>query len=277
MNHNSTLFRALEFYGTRFHHRGQWLVHQKLRDVLNVRVDRDLEVERAGLRWVLNPSDFMQSALFWLGEQDRWDVFHIKRLVVPGAVIFDVGANVGYYSLVIAAALNGNCETHAFEPNPETYDRLARHIELNGMGASVFAHRLALSDAIGSGKIVERDGNSGAASVETSGDGEVALTTLDAFCGARGLARIDFIKVDIEGLEERMLNGARETLQRHRPALLVELNPSTLTRENSSAERVAELLRSLGYELYEARRERLLPLNKLPQGEEFINAFCLPA
>jgi hypothetical protein len=79
------------------HHRGQWRIHAKLRQLLDANIDCDMEVERAGLRWVLNPSDYMQRNLFWLGENDRWDTFHIKRLLPAGAVVCDVGANFGYY------------------------------------------------------------------------------------------------------------------------------------------------------------------------------------
>jgi FkbM family methyltransferase len=276
MNQHSLVFRALELYGTRVSHRGQWLVHEKLRGLFGVDVDEDLEVTRGRLRWVLNPSDFMQSALFWLGEQDRWDVFHIKRMLRPGAVVFDVGANFGYYSLVIAASLDAACEVHAFEPNAKTYERLLRNIELNELGGAVRAYKLGLSDSEGTGRMVERVGNSGAASVETGvEDGDTQLTTLDAFCAAHAVSRVDFVKIDIEGFEERMLRGASETLRRHKPPMLVELNPSTLVRENSSAERVAELLSAYGYTLYESRRDKLAPLEKLPQGLDFINAFCL--
>ena len=277
MNQNSLVFRTLEVYGTRVHHRGQWLVHEKLRGLFGVNVDTDLEVERGGLRWVLNPADHMQSGLFWLDEQDRWELYHIRKMLEPGALIFDVGANFGYYSIMLASALGGRCQVHAFEPNEKTCLRLERNIELNSLGKSVFAHRVGLSDTQGQGKMVERADNSGAAWIEMNGEGDADLTTLDAFCDERSIDRLDFIKVDIEGFEERMLLGGSQTLQRHQPPLLVELNPSTLVRQNSSAERIAELLRSLGYALYEAQREKLAPLERLPQGEEFINAFCLPS
>jgi hypothetical protein len=76
------------------------MVHEKLRGLPGFNVDEDLEVARGQLRWVLNPSDFMQSALFWLGERDRWDMFQINRMLRHGAIIFDVGANFGYYALI---------------------------------------------------------------------------------------------------------------------------------------------------------------------------------
>ena len=105
MKSDSLIFRTLEFYGTRINHPGQWLIHEKLRNLFRVQVDADLEVTRDGLKWILNPSDFMQSGLFWLGAQDRWDIYQIKRRLKPGAVIFDVGANFGYYSLTLAKYL----------------------------------------------------------------------------------------------------------------------------------------------------------------------------
>lgn len=277
MNPDSLRFRALEFYGTRINHRGQWFVHEKLRELLRVKVDADLEVTRDGLKWILNPSDHMQSGLFWLGAQDYWDIYHIKKLLKPGDVIFDVGANFGYYSIVLSASLNKQCEVHAFEPNQPTYDRLLRNIELNELTEIIVTHRLGLSDVAGTGHIIERADNSGAATIEiTQEGGNADLITLDDFCRDRKIARMDFMKIDIEGFEERMLLGGRDIIKKLKPVMLIELNPPTLARANSSVERVSDLLHQFGYELFASRRSKLLPMRQLPQGDEIVNAFCFP-
>ena len=275
MKSNSLLFRALEFYGNHLHHRGQWFVHQKLRDLLRADVDADLEVTRDGLRWVLNPSDYVQAPLFWLGTHDYWDIYHIKKLLRPGDVIFDVGANFGYYSIALATALQKACQVHAFEPNFPTYQRLVRHIELNNLGDVIAVHRVALSDVAGMGSMVGRPDNSGAASVHP-GEGDIVLTTLDAFCQAHQVSRLDFMKIDIEGFEEKLLQGGTESIPRFNPILFIELQPTTLTREGSSVERVVDLLRGFGYQLYTHRRDQLSPLRRLPTGSELVNAFCVP-
>lgn len=277
MNRDSLRFRALELYGTRISHRGQWFVHEKLRELLRVSVDGDLNVVRDGLQWVLNPSDHQQSGLFWLGAQDYWDIYHIKKLLKPGDIIFDVGANFGYYSIILSSALHKQCSVHAFEPNPPTSVRLLRNIELNNLADVITIHRIGLSDAEGTGRMIERPDNSGAATIDTTQqEGNAILTTLDSFCKMHGIYRINFMKIDIEGFEERLLLGGTESLKRLKPTIFIELNPPTLARENSSVERVADLLRHSGYKLYASQRRKLLPMRRLPQGDEIVNAFCFP-
>lgn len=274
MTPGSVGFRFLEWYGLHARHPGLWRVHAALRGLVKAHVDADLPVERQGLRWVLNPSDFPQQDLFWLGESDRWDLFHARRLVGPGAVIFDVGANFGYYALMLAAALDRKCEVHAFEPTEATFDRLTRHIALNGMDC-VHAHRMALSDAPGTASMRGRAGNSGAAFVEP-GEGEVRVSTLDAFVAGQGLQRLDFIKLDVEGFEPHVLRGGERVLRELRPALLLEIQPTTLHRVGSSVHQLVHLLTSRGYVLFQARKERLVPLELTEAPGFLVNAFALP-
>lgn len=276
MNEESLAFKALIFYGTRMQHRGKWKVHNVLRNLLKADIDRDLEVERGGLRWILNPSDYVQRDLFWLGERDRWDTYHIKRLLPPGAVICDVGANFGYYSISLAAFLNPNGRVFAFEPHPKTRIHLERNIALNQLGGMITAVPYALSDALGFAFMANRKGNTGAAHVSQGGDTKIELTTLDSFCAEHQLSRLDFMKIDVEGFEARVLRGAERSLRTFHPILLIELMPEQLERAGSTAAEVASLLRDYGYELYVSNRKHLELLAELPIGSQLINVFCLP-
>ena len=118
MKPTSLVFKALEFYGTRIPHRGQWWVHDRLRRALRANIDVELEVERIRLKWQLNPSDYTQSEFFWLGANEYWDSFHIKKLLRKGSVIFDNGANFGYYAIALCNALGRNCKVLPLSPIP---------------------------------------------------------------------------------------------------------------------------------------------------------------
>jgi FkbM family methyltransferase len=271
---DSLPFKAIEFYGTRMHHRGQWRVHSYLRSLLKADIDKDLEVTRRGLRWLLNPSDYIQSEFFWIGSMQSWDTHHFLRLLRPGSTIFDAGANFGYFSLLACAALKGNCQVFAFEPNPPTYERLMKNIELNQLGGHIRAYPVGLSDAAGTGFIVEKQGDSGWTRVSASSGGrKVKLTTMDDFCRTQRITRLDIAKIDIEGFEERLLRGATDCLGRFKPTLMIELNPRPLAFQNSSERRVVDLLARNGYELFFAAREKLVPLH-LPLARPIVNAFC---
>ena len=213
----------MQWYGLNAHHPGQWRVHAVLRQVLKVQDRRGPSGRAPGSPLDPEPLRLPPEGSLWLGESDRWDLLHARSFLRPGAVIFDVGANFGYYALMLAAALRGECEVHAFEPSASTHARLVKHIALNGMEC-VHPHRLALSDVPGTASMNSRQGNSGASFLELGG-GEVAVTTLDEFVEGRDLRRLDFMKIDVEGFEERVLRGGERTLRRLRPIVLLEVQP----------------------------------------------------
>lgn len=277
MDQTSASFKALSFYGTRMHHPGQWRVHSELRRALGAdSVNSYIEVERAGLRWVLNPADHVQQNLFWLGQHDRWDISHIKQMLPPNPVLCDIGANFGYYSVTLAASLKPDCRIFAFEPHPKTRTRLERHIALNQLGDLITVLPCALSDVAGTVQMSLRESNSGAAHISQHGDTEVEVSTLDSICADRQFSRLDFVKIDVEGFETRVLKGGSQCLQKLRPKLLVEMMPEQLERTGSSAAELASTLRDYGYRLHVSDRRKLLPLTTLPTGSDLINVFCLP-
>jgi FkbM family methyltransferase len=276
MNERSLAFKALTFYGIRMRHRGQWRVHTMLQSLLKANIDCEIDVERGGLKWELNPSDYVQRDLFWLGERDRWDSYHIKRLLPADAVVCDVGANFGYYSITLAAFLNRNGRMFAFEPHPATRIRLERNIELNQLGDVITVMPYALSEAPGSVRMTNRKDNTGAAHICESGETEVEMNTLDNFCVQQRLSRLDFVKIDVEGFEARVLKGGNNCLRSFRPVLLVELMPLQLERAGTTAAEVASLLRDCGYVLHVSVRKRLARLTELPVGSQLINVLCLP-
>jgi FkbM family methyltransferase len=250
-------------------------VHDHLRRICRVTIDRDIEVVRNRLRWLLNPADFEHGGLFWLGSKDPWDLYHLRRLLGPGSVFFDIGANFGYYAVAVATALDGRCRVYAFEPNPKTYARLVRHIEWNGLEDQVLPVALALSDHRGPATLIERPDNSGASRIGDDAPGiAVDVTTLDAFCVEKGVERVDLIKIDVEGLEARVLRGGRHTITRLKPAIVIEFWTTGLARAQSTVEEVALSLSELGYQMYKPIRDQLVAITTPPCTTIPENVFC---
>src|SRR4029077_16941335 len=141
--------------------------------------------------------------------------------------------NFGYYSLVLAHSLRRNCTVYAFEPNPPTYEFLCKNISLNSIQNVIHAQRLGLSDCDGEASLAEPSGNSGAATL-VAGQG-IQVTTLDAFVSKNNLPRVDFIKIDVEGMERSVLRGARRVIRNQpAPMILIEVHPYTLRRAGTS-------------------------------------------
>ena len=269
---DSMLWKALEFYGTKVHHRGKWRLHEQLRKALKINHSEDLEVRRQGLNWILNPGDFVQSSFYWTGEFETWDEYHLLRLLPRNAVVFDVGANFGYYSLTRARAIGAR--VFAFEPNPRTFSRLAAHIRMNGLESSITAVPAGLSDTQRSGFLDLVAGNSGADHLSDHGE-EIELDTLDHYCEVNNVARMDLIKIDVEGHETHVLKGARHMLEACRPAVMIEFNVDALRRAGSSTQELDSLLRSMGYELFLPVRKKLVPFRDSPDSYHVINVLAL--
>lgn len=272
-------------YGTGIRHRGQDRVHTSLRRLLGPFPQGERKVTRGGLEWYLDPCDVAHRDLYWLGEYDRWDSHHFRRLARPGATVIDIGANFGYYAVTTAVALKRVCRLYAFEPFPETFDLLRRHVEANGLTDVIVPQPFAVSDVSGRATIHGWAGtevNSGAATLGSPTDGcstsgvDVEVVAIDDWVGRNGIARVDVMKVDAEGFEERVFLGASRVLRRDAPTLMFELHTRMLRRAGTTPERVVDLVHELGYRCFVARRERLVPLSGLPADGDYFNVFAFP-
>lgn len=154
--------------------------------------------------------------------------YHAFRAAVrPGAMALDVGANVGAYALLLGRWVEPGGRVYAFEPSPETFAALSRHLALNGLRETVVPVAAAVSHAAGRATL-SGGGVSGANRLDPSGSGpSVETVSLDDFCAREGIVP-SFIKIDVEGAELDVLKGARETIRRAGPglALFVEMHPT---------------------------------------------------
>lgn len=157
---------------------------------------------------------------------------------LPQPVVLDIGANIGNHALAFATRAQS---VHAFEPIPYLYDVLSGNVARNGL-THVQVHNLALSDHAGSATInMVNAGNYGASSFDKREEGttpvSVNLTTGDAFVASHGIARVDFVKIDVEAHEVFVLRGMMDTLRRDLPFITMEWNdPLTIERLRGSAE-----------------------------------------
>jgi FkbM family methyltransferase len=155
------------------------------------------------------------------GPHFEHDIPLLKTFVKPTDVCWDIGANAGTYTLHLSRLA---AQVFAFEPVPHSLEILrdvTRHAQLT----NVVARSLALSDKVGRARMgVPVEGFYGGfylASFDTGGALDVATSTIDALI-AEGVPEPDFIKCDVEGAEDLVLDGARELLARRRPIWLLE-------------------------------------------------------
>jgi FkbM family methyltransferase len=167
--------------------------------------------------------------LSWNPEEYR----AFRAAVRPGSIVLDVGANVGSYTLLFAIWAGPAGRVFAFEPSPEARDGLRQHIQLNGLKDRVEIVPAAVSSTVGSTRFAI-DGASGANAI-AAGDHaaarsiEVETTTIDAFCERQGL-RPDVVKIDVEGAELDVLQGARRVLAMPGLHAFLEFHPTVWPR-----------------------------------------------
>lgn len=141
----------------------------------------------------------------------------LAPFVWPSHVVVDVGANVGNHALYFA--VTRGAFVHAFEPNLESRRYLRRSIAASQI-RHVMVHPEALSDECGSAALVAAE-DLGLVRVETAAAGDIAVRRLDQFMFASEM-RIAVLKVDVEGDEARVVEGAQRTIRQHRPLIAVE-------------------------------------------------------
>lgn len=139
-------------------------------------------------------------------------VEHIDRYLRPGDTVYDIGANIGLISLVLALRERGReCAFHCFEPEPRNHDQLVRNIEANGLSPRLHPHRIALGRAAGTANLYIR-GTAGegrhsiAEQRGATGTIEVPVRTFADFAAAHG-GPPDLVKIDVEGAEGDVLAG----------------------------------------------------------------------
>ena len=159
---------------------------------------------------------------------DEYDVF--RRSVRPGDVVFDVGANLGAYTLLFAQWVGAGGRVFAFEPAQEPFEGLMKLLDANGLSSRVTAMQTAVSGREGAVRLLV-DAADGSSRILEDADGrhaiEVQTVTIDAVCRREGVVP-SLIKIDVEGAELEVLRGARATIAAGGSALklYVEMHPS---------------------------------------------------
>jgi FkbM family methyltransferase len=231
---------------------------------------------RQGLLMYNVADEYVGRSLHLYGEFSEGEADAFRQLIAPGQVVLDIGANIGAHTISFAKLVGPDGAVLAFEPQRIVYQMLCGNIALNAL-TNVFANHLALGRDAGTVLVPQLDyarpGNYGGIALGSSPSGErVPVVPLDSL----DLPRCDFIKIDVEGMERDVLEGAARTIERFQPTLYVE---------NDRADRspaLVEYLLGMGYRLYWHCPQLFNPKNydhkakNVFGGIASINMICLP-
>ena len=217
----------------------------------------DARVQRMGIQWQLDLNEGIDFAIYILGGFELRTLRLYRSLVRPGDTVLDIGANVGAHTLPLAQLVGPTGRIFAFEPTRFAFEKLQRNLMLNPeLVPRVTLQQVALMEsatvpvpehiysswpldtqeslhAVHGGQLQDTDG--------------AAAQTLDQVVAAAGVARVDFVKLDVDGHEPQVLAGALGTLRRFKPKILIEWAPYLFEGRDSLLDSALEALRSLGY------------------------------
>jgi len=201
-------------------------------------------------------ADHVQRQIYFRGAYEPIESYLVRNLLQRGMIVIDVGANVGQYTLIAGMEVGAEGEVHAFEPVPTTCKRLRDHVLANGLAAIVRVNQLALWHQTGAIQLRRPSGAGNAALytvAELEEPEESVFTTairLDDYVIQKQIKRVDFMKLDVEGSEWFVLQGATTVLSHWRPLLLVEINRQTCRRLGYGPEMIWDSLKPYGYSMW---------------------------
>lgn len=185
-----------------------------------------------GKRWLLNTR-----SNFFFGTYEPEQTRAFVEVIKPGDVIYDVGAHVGYYTVLGAVRTGAGGRVVAFEPAPRNLAKLQAHVAMNRL-ANVTIREVAVSDRQGTARF-DSSAGSGVGHLSETGAIQVPTTTLDALAAELPPPRV--LKIDVEGAELAALNGGQQLIRSARPVIFLSTHGQALK------DQCMDFLRRFGY------------------------------
>lgn len=226
----------------------------------------------SGRRFRIRIGDQISQILYLQGVYEPQLSSFLAPLLKQGMTVFDIGANIGYYSIMMAERVGSHGHVHCFEINKALVDVLTDNIALAGVN-NVRIVEKAVAEKAGTASFhVPALGDEGEGSIRESrrykaeGVVEVETITLDQYVQENGIENVDLIKIDIEGGELLAFNGAQKLLtSKTRPIIMFEALDTACVNFGSTWLDTVELIKNFGYRIYQADTANYIAL---PDNEE---------
>ena len=212
-----------------------------------------IEVACAGCRFEVDPCSHLGFKILSRGSYEPGMISVLQTWLPEGGVFADVGANEGFFSVLAARHVGPSGRVLAVEPQQRLAPVIQHNLELNGLANVTLDHH-ALSDQPGSASFFLAPGsNTGSSGLSRSTrysvpTQQVELITLQQLLDAADLARVDLMKMDIEGFEYEAVLGSREVFTSHRVrAFALELHETILARRGKAVADITRFLEGAGY------------------------------
>jgi len=233
-----------------------------------------------GVRMLCGTGEFRVAPIEALNffDYEKNDSQMIYRLIGDKDIFFDIGANVGWYSINVGLSRR-SAQIYCFEPIPYTYAFLQKNLQLNAV-SNVMAHNFGFSNRSGEFDFyfyAEHSGNASSANVSNRDDVEVLkckLRTLDEYMSQENLS-VDFIKCDVEGAELMVFQGGLQTIRRYKPIVFSEILRKFSAKFNYNPNEIFDLFKSENYRAFTTSGEKLKEFFVMDESTIQTNFFFL--
>lgn len=190
-----------------------------------------------GKKWIVGSGEHG----YWLGSYEMNKRLAFEKMIQPGYVVYDIGANVGYFTLLAAVLTGEKGQVYAFEPLPRNVEFLKKHISLNNL-SNVEVIQAAVSDRSGEA-LFEFGASTAMGHLSETGDLRIKLVSLDRMIANGDLITPDVIKIDVEGAEYDVLRGAKNLIETSHPILFLD------THQRDAHQNTLQFLRDHKYQI----------------------------
>lgn len=225
--------------------------------VLNVAILNSLKTNYAEIgdhKMILDDKDSLGLSLN--GIYERQETGFVQSKIKPGQTVVDIGAHIGYYSLIFAKLVGSSGTVYAFEPDPTNFSILQKNIKLNGYN-NIIAINKAVTEKTEKLNLYVSDGSAGDHKTYNSDENRKTIqidgVALDDFLKDK---KVDFIKMDIQGAEGGALKGMATLLQNSKNIQVIsEFTPAGIIKYGMEPRAYLELWQRLGFKLYNLNRK----------------------
>lgn len=234
--------------------KGIFLYHYRILKLLKIDVSKEHHVVINECPLILIPNDKgISEELLLFKTHEPFSTKALRSELNEGMVCLDIGANLGYYATMESKAVGGSGHVIAIEPSPTNFSYLKRNMELQKT-SNYELFNFAVGDKDGSVNfLISKKSNLSkvVSEEEKIPDGceiiNIPLTTLDKFVYEKQLNRLDLIRMDVEGYELQILEGAKQIIKKFKPMMQIEIHTKILGKQN--LKKVLLDLKNFGYEI----------------------------
>jgi len=267
---------------------GRGIDNYQLVKVVNNYVKSSLKSEFAiidGDKIFVDPRDSLRLTIN--GIYEKFETNFVKNEIKKNNVVLDLGAHVGYYTLMFAKLVGENGKVYAFEPSPTNFELLQKNVMINNY-KNVILEKKAISDKSEIASLYLSEENFSDNRIFDSHDKrksiKIETTTLDDYFKEYD-GRIDFIKMDVQGAEGKVLLGMNNLLKKLKHVkIMTEFSPKHLVHIGMGSEEFLDIFLNSGFKLYHMNRKKktisMITKNELikkftPEKRNFTNLLCI--